>query len=124
MCACVCLCVFVDSHAAVARTDVGPTQNRLYRLADRFGIESYGVDNSGLNKLTVAGHTQEYVGDIPTLSPFALLDLNNVICQHYNLTKDLPCDKVRVRLHTRSLSLTHSRLGSHGRMSDSASTTR
>ena len=60
---------------------VGPTQNRLLKLAKRFGIKTYCVPIEGQNAWVNQSKIQYYKGTIPNGSVLGLLDLNNILMQ-------------------------------------------
>lgn len=66
---------------------VGPTQDRIIRLADRFGIDSYKVFNNGnvMFHNTRTGKVVRGSISIPPLSAYALLDFNAILVKFENM---------------------------------------
>ena len=65
---------------------VGPTQNRILRVAHQLGVKTtltYDSDVTQTKNILAYGANQrsEYVGIIPHVSPFALLDVNHILQQ-------------------------------------------
>lgn len=54
---------------------LGPQQHRMNALVQQFGIAMFPTWNEGRNVLLDVGATSTYQGTIPSLSPFALLEL-------------------------------------------------
>lgn len=72
---------FNGHHCDVGGAYVGVSQDRILRVADEYGIETYKVYNppDGINVMYLNNKRKTYVGLIPNLSPFKLLDLNSVM---------------------------------------------
>ncbi|CAF0759055.1 unnamed protein product [Didymodactylos carnosus] len=70
---------------------VGPTQNRILRLAREFNIKTKKVYCDGKNILTFSNNKRyEYSGTVPNnLSPFTLLDVNYLLCQTQKLSETI-----------------------------------
>jgi monoamine oxidase len=62
----------------------GPTQNRLAELATEFGIRMFPQHHQGRKILSWGGKRRYYSGEIPWLSPLALIEL---LLLHSRLTK-------------------------------------
>src|ERR1700694_3302745 len=58
---------------------IGPSQNRILRLAKRFHVKTKKVYNEGKTVMYMNKKRYEYNGTIPSLSPLALLDLNHLM---------------------------------------------
>eukprot|EP01100_Stratorugosa_tubuloviscum_P007461 TRINITY_DN3105_c0_g1_i3.p1 TRINITY_DN3105_c0_g1~~TRINITY_DN3105_c0_g1_i3.p1 ORF type:complete len:198 (+),score=83.99 TRINITY_DN3105_c0_g1_i3:59-652(+) len=58
---------------------VGPTQNRIERIANELDLQSYEVYSQGKTILLSQGKRSTFSGIIPSLSTFALLDVNRVL---------------------------------------------
>jgi monoamine oxidase len=54
---------------------IGPTQDRMYRLAEEAGIETFATHTAGRNLLELDGRLRRYAGTIPRLAPHILLDI-------------------------------------------------
>uniref|UniRef100_A0A8C5P7I5 Amine oxidase n=1 Tax=Leptobrachium leishanense TaxID=445787 RepID=A0A8C5P7I5_9ANUR len=58
---------------------VGPTQNRILRVAKELGVQTYKVDVTQRSILYSKGKTYAFHGDYPpTWNPFVILDYNNL----------------------------------------------
>jgi len=73
---------------------VGPTQNRILRVAHQLGVKTTLTYDSEVtrtkNVLAYGGNSRsEYVGVIPSVSPFALLDINYMLQQTERLRKQI-----------------------------------
>ena len=58
---------------------IGPTQDRMYALADEFNIARFRTYNHGRSKLLLDGKIRNYSGLIPKLDPLSLLNLDRVM---------------------------------------------
>jgi monoamine oxidase len=54
---------------------IGPTQTRMYELAEEAGIETFPTHTEGQNLLELDGRLRRYSGTIPRLAPHVLLDI-------------------------------------------------
>jgi monoamine oxidase len=54
---------------------IGPTQDRLARLAGELGVATFPTFHQGTKLLDLDGRVSTYSGDIPSLPPHALADL-------------------------------------------------
>ncbi len=54
---------------------IGPTQDRMYRLAEEAGVETFPTNTDGSNLLELNGRLRRYSGTIPRLGPLVLLDI-------------------------------------------------
>jgi monoamine oxidase len=63
---------------------IGPTQNRLARLAKELGVRTFPQHHAGRKLLSWGGRIRSFSGDIPWLSPLALFEL---VWQRSRLTK-------------------------------------
>lgn len=72
---------------------VGPTQNRLLRLAHRFQLHVYDIHHNhnkgGKSIAHVAGKRSTWEGKIPSLSVLSLLDLNRLLVSVYDLSEQV-----------------------------------
>ena len=83
-----------DGYAVdVGGAYVGPTQNRILRVAHSLGVKTtltYDSDATGTKNLLVYGKQRsEYVGIVPQVSPFALLDVNHILQQTERLRREI-----------------------------------
>ena len=65
---------------------VGPSQNRILRVAHQLGVKTTLTYDSEVTRTKNilaygANHRSEYVGIVPHVSPFALLDVNHILQQ-------------------------------------------
>ena len=58
---------------------VGPTQDRVLRVAKELGIETYRVPFEGRVSEYLCGKRKEYDGEVSTWNPIAILDYFNLI---------------------------------------------
>ncbi|KAH3812755.1 amine oxidase [flavin-containing] B-like [Dreissena polymorpha] len=71
---------------------VGPTQNRIYRLAKELGLKLYKVNYKQKTVMDLRGCWGKFMGTIPPFwNPWKILDLN-----HFIRTFDLMADQVPV----------------------------
>ena len=73
---------------------VGPTQNRILRVAHQLGVKTtltYDSEATNTKNVLVYGNNSrtEYKGVIPHVSPFALLDMNYALQQTERLRKQI-----------------------------------
>jgi monoamine oxidase len=54
---------------------IGPTQERMYRLAAEAGVVTFPTNTEGANLLELGGRLRRYSGTIPRLGPLVLLDV-------------------------------------------------
>jgi monoamine oxidase len=54
---------------------IGPTQDRMYKLAGEAGVETFPTNTEGSNLLELGGRLRRYSGTIPRLGPLVLLDI-------------------------------------------------
>ena len=58
---------------------IGPAQNRMARLCEQFGVSTLATHHAGRKVLDIAGKLSQYKSDIPSLPPFALLQLHRTM---------------------------------------------
>eukprot|EP00002_Diphylleia_rotans_P016079 TRINITY_DN3123_c0_g1_i3.p1 TRINITY_DN3123_c0_g1~~TRINITY_DN3123_c0_g1_i3.p1 ORF type:complete len:486 (+),score=109.23 TRINITY_DN3123_c0_g1_i3:65-1522(+) len=78
-----------------ARVDVGgayigPSQNRILRLAKELGVEHYPIPQQGTSVMQINGKHSTYEGLIPRINPIALLDLNHLMVSINQLASNVP----------------------------------
>ena len=66
---------------------VGPTQNRLMRMAKRYDIGTFHVNMKGKTTLNYNGKITTYEGIIPNTGILSLLDLNHLMRETNRLSK-------------------------------------
>ncbi|XP_067828270.1 amine oxidase [flavin-containing] B-like isoform X1 [Heptranchias perlo] len=70
---------------------VGPTQNRILRMAKDLGVDTYLVDDSQYCLTEIQGSVRRFVGVIPPIyNPIGLLDLNNAIRTIDKMAAEVP----------------------------------
>lgn len=72
---------------------IGPTQERMAALCHELGVKTYPTWNTGRKILELGGKTRSYKGSIPTLSPFALLELQRTITRMERWIGRMPADE-------------------------------
>jgi monoamine oxidase len=53
---------------------IGPSQDRMYSLAEAFGVETFPSHDEGEYLAVFGGRRYRYVGDVPRLNPLVLAD--------------------------------------------------
>lgn len=71
---------------------VGPTQDRIRRLADELGMRTFPQYSQGRKWLDIGGRLSSYTGTIPSLPLFSLLDLQWAITRLERLARKIPFD--------------------------------
>lgn len=72
---------------------LGPTQDRMYALCERFGAEVYPMYTSGKSLLRLGGRTRRYRGHIPLRAPlFTLANLGWVLARLELLARRIPLE--------------------------------
>jgi hypothetical protein len=66
--------------------------DRILRVADSLGVETYAVHRDGKNIMQVGGSRSEYTGMVPWLSPLVMLDINNLMVRTEDMAMSLPAD--------------------------------
>ncbi|XP_036966157.1 amine oxidase [flavin-containing] [Acanthopagrus latus] len=70
---------------------VGPTQNRIFRLANEYGIKTYKVNEQESLVHYVNGKSYPFKGSFPPMwNPFVLLDFNNLWRTMDDMGKEIP----------------------------------
>ena len=72
---------------------VGPTQNRILRVAKELGIETYKVYNEGNTVELLGGKRRVFSGDVSTWNPLAILDYYNMIRTLDKMGEEIPLDE-------------------------------
>ncbi|XP_067042168.1 amine oxidase [flavin-containing] B-like [Acropora muricata] len=72
---------------------VGPTQNRILRIAKELGIETYKVYNEGSVVELLGGKRRVFSGDFSTWNPIAMLDYYNMIRILDQMGEEIPLDQ-------------------------------
>lgn len=78
---------------------VGPTQDRVLALCDEVGAKRFPTWNQGRKVLDLAGRTSTYTGDIPSLPPLALLELEMLMRRVDRRAKQCPPGELRAHAH-------------------------
>jgi len=71
---------------------VGPGHDRLHALAKETGVGTFKTYVEGDNVLATGGKVRRYRGDIPRISPVALLSAGQAIARINAMAKKLPLD--------------------------------
>jgi monoamine oxidase len=69
---------------------IGPTQDRMYRLAREAGVETFPTHTAGENVLELDGDLRRYKGTIPRLAPHVLLDIARVQRKLNRMARSVP----------------------------------
>ena len=72
---------------------VGPTQNRILRIAKELGIQTYKVYNEGSAVELLGGKRRVFPGDFSTWNPIAMLDYYNMIRTLDQMGEEIPLDQ-------------------------------
>jgi monoamine oxidase len=72
---------------------VGPTQDRLEKLAADMGVETYPTYDEGENLLYAKGRTTRYTGTIPRLAPPVLADVGQAQARIDRMAREVPLDE-------------------------------
>ena len=72
---------------------VGPTQNRILRIAKELGIQTYKVYNEGSVVELLGGKRRVFPGDFSTWNPIAMLDYYNMIRILDQMGEEIPLDQ-------------------------------
>ena len=73
---------------------VGPMQNRIVRLAQRYNIGTFHVNMKGKTTLHYNGRVSAYEGVIPNTGVLSLLDLNHLMREMNRLSKLIDCSNI------------------------------
>jgi monoamine oxidase len=71
---------------------VGPQHDRMHALAEEMGVATFKTFVDGDNVLATGGKTRRYRGDIPRVSPVALLSAAQAIARLNAMAKRVPVD--------------------------------
>lgn len=72
---------------------LGPTQDRMYALCQRFGAETYPMHTAGQNVLRLSGQNRRYRGHIPfRTSPLTLMNLGWVLARLELMSRRVPLE--------------------------------
>jgi len=83
---------------------LGPTQDRMYALAERFGAEVYPMHTAGANILRMEGRTRRYRGHIPLrLPPASLAQLGWGLARLELMARRIPLEAPWEARHARAL---------------------
>ncbi|KAG7259844.1 hypothetical protein CRUP_036727 [Coryphaenoides rupestris] len=70
---------------------VGPTQNRIFRLAKEYGVETYKVNERENLAYHSHGKTRRFKGSFPAIwNPFVLMDFNNLFKKMDEMGQEIP----------------------------------
>jgi len=71
---------------------VGPHHERMHALAEEMGVATFPTFVAGDNVLATGGRVRRYRGDIPRISPVALLSAAQAIARMNAMAKKVPVD--------------------------------
>jgi monoamine oxidase len=71
---------------------VGPQHDRMHALAEEMGVATFKTFVNGDNVLATGGKVRRYRGDIPRVSPVALLSAAQAIARMNAMAKKVPVD--------------------------------
>ena len=71
---------------------VGPHHDRMHALAEEMGVATFKTFVDGDNVLATGGKVRRYRGDIPRVSPVALLSAGQAIARMNAMAKKVPVD--------------------------------
>jgi monoamine oxidase len=71
---------------------IGPAHDRMHALAKEMGVATFPTYVTGDNVLATGGKVRRYRGDIPRISPLALLSAAQGIARMNAMAKTLPTD--------------------------------
>ena len=72
---------------------VGPTQDRLYALAEQLGIETFPTYETGESLARIEGKRYRFTGDVPRMNPVAMADLAQAVLRLDRLAKRVPLEE-------------------------------
>ena len=72
---------------------VGPTQNRILRVAKELGVQTYKVYNEGKTVEFLGGKRRVFAGDVSTWNPIAILDYYHMIRTLDKMGEEIPLDE-------------------------------
>ncbi len=75
---------------------LGPTQTRMYALAEELGLETFPTYNTGRHVIQLGGRTTRMAskrGAVPKLNPFVLADLFQGMTRFKRLADKVPLDR-------------------------------
>jgi monoamine oxidase len=71
---------------------IGPHHDRMHALATEMGVDTFPTFVAGDNVLATGGKVRRYRGDIPRISPVALLSAAQAIARMNAMAKKVPVD--------------------------------
>ena len=80
-------------YADLGGAYVGPTQNRILRVAKELGIQTYKVYNEGNIVELLGGKRRVFSGDVSTWNPIAILDYYNMIRTLDKMGEEIPLEE-------------------------------
>lgn len=72
---------------------IGPTQDRMYALADELGISTFPTFNEGDELAILGGRRYRYSGEMPRMNPLALADLAQAVLRIDRLARKVPLER-------------------------------
>ena len=80
-------------YADLGGAYVGPTQNRILRVAKELGIQTYKVYNEGSIVEFLGGKRRVFSGDLSSWNPIAILDYYNMIRTLDRMGDEIPLNE-------------------------------
>jgi monoamine oxidase len=71
---------------------IGPTQDRVLRLVEELGVETFPTYTAGHNLLVVRGKKSRYRGTIPRLDPMSLLNISFAQWRLESMSRKVPLE--------------------------------
>ena len=71
---------------------VGPDHERMHALTKEMGVTTFSTNVKGYNILATGGKVRRYKGDIPRISPVALLSAGQAIARMNAMAKSVPVE--------------------------------
>jgi monoamine oxidase len=71
---------------------IGPGHERMHALTKEMGVSTFPTYVEGFNVLATGGKVRRYKGDIPRVSPIALLSAARAIARTNRMARSLPVD--------------------------------
>jgi monoamine oxidase len=80
---------------------VGPTQDRMYELASKYGMEWYETYNQGKNILDLNKVMKTYTGLIPKMDVASLINIDLILKRLDRLARQIPLERPWASVHAR-----------------------
>ena len=80
-------------YADLGGAYIGPTQNRIVRVAKELGVQTYKVFDEGDTVEFIDGRRRVFSGIVSTWNPIAMVDFYNMIRTLDKMCKEVPLDE-------------------------------